>query len=76
MTGGWRRPFEEPIEVEGRERMTLRDAGEYIAALQEGALPPNGKQRGLILVAVRGGPTMLARIGIVRALNRPRHIRG
>ena len=28
---GWRRQFDEPIEVDGRKLVTLRDAGEYIA---------------------------------------------
>ncbi|WP_256806588.1 hypothetical protein [Bradyrhizobium sp. Bra64] len=30
---GWRRPFDEPIAAPGRRLVTLRDAGEYIAAL-------------------------------------------
>lgn len=30
---GWGRPFEEPIEVDGRSLATLREAGEYIAGL-------------------------------------------
>jgi hypothetical protein len=29
----WGRPFDDPIEVDGRKLTTLRDAGEYIAAL-------------------------------------------
>jgi hypothetical protein len=33
MTKGWGRPFEDPIKVDGRKLVTLRDAGEYIAAL-------------------------------------------
>ncbi|WP_438744100.1 hypothetical protein [Bradyrhizobium sp. U531] len=33
MINGWGRPFEEPIEVNGRKLVTLMDAGEYIAAL-------------------------------------------
>lgn len=33
MTVGWGRPFEDPIKVDGREMVTLRDAGEYITAL-------------------------------------------
>jgi hypothetical protein len=32
---GWGRPFEDPIEVDGRKLVTLRDAGEYIAALRK-----------------------------------------
>ena len=30
---GWGRPLEYPIEADGRMLVTLRDAGEYIAAL-------------------------------------------
>ncbi|MEH2485407.1 hypothetical protein [Bradyrhizobium sp. AZCC 2230] len=73
MTGGWGRPFEEPIVVDGRELVTLRDAGEYIAALpkkEHAASEWQAAMQALILVAERGGPTMLARIGIMRALNR------
>ena len=33
MKAGWGRPFEDPIEVDGRELVTLLDAGEYIEAL-------------------------------------------
>ena len=33
MATGWRRPFEDPIEADGRKLVTLRDAGEYIAGL-------------------------------------------
>jgi hypothetical protein len=41
MTGVWGRPFEEPIEAEGRRLVTLLDAGEYITALpkKEDAAP-------------------------------------
>jgi hypothetical protein len=72
MTGGWGRPFDEPIEVAGRNLVTLRDAGEYIAALpkKEHAAPEwQAAMQALIMVAGSGGPTMLARIGVVRALN-------
>jgi len=52
---------------------TLLDAGEYIAALpkKEHAAPEwQAAMEALILVAEGGGPTMFARIGVVRALNR------
>ena len=52
--------------------MTLRDAGEYIAALpkrEHDAPEWQGAMEALILVAEKGGPTMFARIGIMRALN-------
>ena len=73
MKAGWRRPFEEPIEINGRTLETLRDAGEYIAALpkKKHAAPEwQAAMQALILVAESGGPTMLARIGVMRALNR------
>lgn len=70
---GWSRRFDEPISLpNGRKLATLRDAGEYIAAL-----PPkvhNTKRweaaaKALMLVVESGDPTMLARIGMVRAVN-------
>ncbi|MCK1443873.1 hypothetical protein IVB43_15905 [Bradyrhizobium sp. 48] len=73
MTKGWGRPFEEPIEVGGRALATLLDAGEYIAALpkKEHSAPVwQAAMQALILVAEGGGPTLFARIGIMRALNR------
>ncbi|WBL82799.1 hypothetical protein I3J27_38695 [Bradyrhizobium xenonodulans] len=52
--------------------MTLRDAGEYIAALpnKEHAAPEwRAAMEAPLLVVELGGPTMFARIGIMRALN-------
>jgi hypothetical protein len=49
------------------------DAGEYITRLPEAvhtAAEWQGAMEALILVATLGGPTMFARIGIMRALNR------
>jgi hypothetical protein len=55
----------------------LRDAGVYILALP----PPQAEREhwqaameALILVAERGGPTMLARIAVLRALHH-HHVR-
>lgn len=73
MSKGWARPFEDPINVDGRELVTLRDAGEYIAKLpkkEHGAPEWQAAMEALILVAERGGPTLFARTGIMRALNR------
>ncbi|WP_371932923.1 hypothetical protein [Bradyrhizobium sp. CCGUVB23] len=53
--------------------MTLRDAGEHIAALPKNVHDAPEWQvamEALILMAERGGPTMFAWIGIMRALNR------
>jgi hypothetical protein len=73
MIKGWGRPSAEPIEIDGRELVTLREAGEYIAALpkKEHAAPEwSAAMEALLLVVKRGGPTLFARIGIMRALNR------
>ncbi|MGY3077087.1 hypothetical protein ACVWZZ_003458 [Bradyrhizobium sp. LM6.10] len=68
MTRGWGRPFEDPIEVNGRKLATLLDAGNYVAALakKERAAPEwQAAMEALILVAEGGGPTMFARIGVM-----------
>jgi hypothetical protein len=71
---GWSREFEEPIALARDGKLvTLRDAANYITALpaKEAALPEwQAAIEALILVADLGGPTMFARIGIMRALNR------
>jgi hypothetical protein len=66
MTGGWGRPFEEPIEVDGRTLATLLDAGEYIAALPKKVhdVPEwRAAMEALLLVVERGGPTLFAGSG-------------
>ncbi|MGY4503130.1 hypothetical protein ACVWYH_007087 [Bradyrhizobium sp. GM24.11] len=71
---GWRHKFDDPIELpDGRLLVTLRAAGEYIAALpKKEHLAPEWQaaMEALILVAEGGGPMLFARIGIMRALNR------
>ena len=71
---GWSREFEEPIPLpKGRQLITLRDAGDYITKLPEAehtAREWQAAMEALILVVTLGGPTMFARIGIVKALNR------
>jgi hypothetical protein len=71
---GWRRRFDEPIPLpRGRQLVTLKDAGNYITKLPKAeyaAAEWQAAMQALILVATRGGPTMMARIGIMRALNR------
>jgi hypothetical protein len=52
---------------------TLRDAGDYITKLPKAvhsAAEWLAAMEALILVADLGGPTMFARIGVMRALNR------
>ncbi|UWU77847.1 hypothetical protein N2603_05085 [Bradyrhizobium huanghuaihaiense] len=69
----WGRPFEDPIEIDGRKLVTLRDVGEYVAALpkrEHDQREWRAAMEALLLVVNLGGPTMFARIGIMRALNR------
>lgn len=79
MTPNWSRKFDEPIIVpprgprgKPRELVTLKDAGEFIAKLPKAEHTATEWQTALeaLLLAVRGGPTMLPRIGILKALNR------
>jgi hypothetical protein len=70
---GWKRSFDDPIPLpRGRELVTLEDAGRYITKLPKAeheAAEWQAAMEALILVATSGGPTMFARIGIMRALN-------
>jgi hypothetical protein len=70
----WTRKFDEPIPVpKGRRLITLRDAGDYIAKLPKAKYLTAEWQAAmfaLMLVVDLNGPTMMARIGIMRALNR------
>jgi hypothetical protein len=71
---GWERRFDDPIPLlRGRQLVTLEDAGAYITKLPKAeheAAEWQAAMEALILVATLGGPTMFARIGVVRALNR------
>jgi hypothetical protein len=71
---GWKPPFDDPIPLPGgRKLVTLEDAGNYITKLPKAeheAAEWQAAMEALILVATSGRPTMLARIGVVRALNR------
>ena len=56
----------------GRYLVTLEDAGNYITRLPKAdheAKEWQAAMEALILVATSGGPTMFARIGVMRALN-------
>ncbi|WP_456796846.1 hypothetical protein [Bradyrhizobium sp. USDA 4473] len=69
----WKRPFEEPIILpDGRALVTLLDAANYVTALPRKEAESAEWQAAiaaLILVAdSRTGPTMLARIGVMKAL--------
>ena len=71
---GWQRPFEDPIPLPGgRQLVTLQDAGTYVTKLPkaEHTAPEwQAAMEALMLVATHDGPTMFARIGVMRALNR------
>jgi hypothetical protein len=71
---GWKRPFDDAIPLpRGRSLVTLEDAGAYITKLPKAvheAAEWQAAMEALILVATLGGPTMFARIGVMKALNR------
>jgi hypothetical protein len=75
---GWQRQFDDPIELpDGRTLVTLHDAATYVTTLPaKESAPPEWQAaiEALMLVVELGGPTMFARIGIMRALNR-HHVR-
>src|SRR3977135_1617137 len=70
----WDRPFAEPIELpKGKRLITLRDAAQYITKLpkaEHDAEEWQAAMQALLLVPEHDGPTMFARIGVMRALNR------
>jgi hypothetical protein len=74
MAKGWSRRFDDPIPLpNGGQLKTLRDAGNYITKLPKAEHEAPEWQTAmecLILVAEKNGPTMMARIGVMRALNR------
>jgi hypothetical protein len=66
---GWSRAFDDPID-QPRERqlVTLEDTGNYITELPKAEHSAPERQDAMeapMLVATRGGPTMLARIGVI-----------
>jgi hypothetical protein len=74
MMADWSRKFDDPVLLpKGRQLVTLKDAGTYITKLpksEHAAAEWQAAMEALILVATSGGPTMFARIGIMRALSR------
>jgi hypothetical protein len=69
---GWRRKFEDPIPLpNGKKLVTLRDAADYITGLpeKETDLPDWQVAMEALLLVSRSGPTMLARIAVMKALN-------
>jgi hypothetical protein len=69
----WSREFDDPISLpDGRKLLTLKDAADYIMKLpkKEPDLPEWQAAIEALMLCSRGGPTMMARIGVMRALNR------
>ena len=71
---GWSREFYDPIELpKGRKLVTLRDAAQYIIKLPKAERHEPEWQTAaevLMLIAKRGGDTMIAHIAMMRALHR------
>jgi hypothetical protein len=71
---GWSKQFDDPIPLPNGKRLaTLRAAALYITKLPkaEHDTPEwQAAMEALLLVAEHNGPTMLARIGVMQALNR------
>jgi hypothetical protein len=70
---GWQRRFEDPIPLsDGRKLVTLRDAADYITSLpeKETDLPDWQVAIEALMLVSRGGSTILARIAVMKALNR------
>jgi hypothetical protein len=71
----WDQRFFDPIILKGRKPLvTLRDAAEYITELPKAEHDADEWQaamQALLLVAEQDGPAMFARIGVMKALNRP-----
>jgi hypothetical protein len=70
----WDQQFSDPIKLpKGKPLVTLRDAALYITKLSkpEHEAPEwQAAMQALLLVAEHNGPTMFARIGVMRPLNR------
>jgi hypothetical protein len=70
----WKRRFDDPIVLpDGRKLATLLDAATYATDLprkEADTAEWKAAIESLMLVAELGGPTMFARIGVMRALSR------
>jgi hypothetical protein len=69
----WSTSFEDPIILpDGRKLLTLKDAADYVTKLpkKESDSPEWQAAIEVLLLVSRGGPTTMARIGVMRALNR------
>ena len=69
----WSTHFEDPIALlDGRKLITLKDAADYVMKLpkEESELPEWQTAIEVLMLCSRGGDAMLARIGVMKALNR------
>jgi hypothetical protein len=70
----WDQTFFDPIVLpSGKKLITLRDAAHYITKLPKAEHDAEEWQvamQALLLVAELDGPTMFARVGVMKALNR------
>ena len=69
---GWQRKFEDPIPLPmDGQLLTLKDAADYITKLpkKESDLPEWQTAIEALMLCSRGGDTMLARIGVMKARN-------
>jgi hypothetical protein len=71
---GWKRPFDDPIPLPRGHQLVTKEAAEYIQKLPKAEQDLEEWQvavEALLLVVELDGPTiMMARIGVIRALNR------
>ena len=70
---GWQRKFEDSIPLsDERKLVTLPDAADNITSLpeEETDLPDWQVAIEALMLVSRGGPAMLARIAVMKALNR------
>ena len=75
----WSTSFVDPIILpDGRKLRTLKDAADYITKLpeKESDLPEWQTAIEVLMLVSRGGPTVMARIGVMKALNRHAGRRG
>jgi hypothetical protein len=74
MASGWKRRFDDPIPLpRGRQLVTLKDAAKYIqklAAAEQQIAEWQAAVEAMLRVVELNGSTMVARIGVMRALNR------
>jgi hypothetical protein len=69
----WSASFEDPIVLpDGRKLITLKDAADYITKLpkNESDVPEWQTAIEVLMLCSRGGRPMMARIGVMKALNR------